>query len=65
MVFSGGAVVDQSNTSGLCQGTSSCLVAIYTMHREGRQAQGIAASHDRGRTWTPYAGNPVLPAPPG
>jgi sucrose-6-phosphate hydrolase SacC (GH32 family) len=60
MVFSGGAVVDRTNTSGLCQGTASCLVAIYTMHREGRQAQGIAASQDRGRTWTPYAGNPVL-----
>jgi sucrose-6-phosphate hydrolase SacC (GH32 family) len=30
------------------------------MHREGRQAQGIAVSQDRGRTWTPYSGNPVL-----
>ena len=39
---------------------ATCLVAVYTLHREGRQAQGIAASSDRGRTWTPYAGNPVL-----
>jgi sucrose-6-phosphate hydrolase SacC (GH32 family) len=60
MVFSGGAVVDRTNTSGLCRTSGSCLVAIYTMHREGRQAQGIAASDDRGRTWTPYSGNPVL-----
>jgi sucrose-6-phosphate hydrolase SacC (GH32 family) len=60
MAFSGGAVVDRANTSGLCSAGATCLVAVYTLHREGRQAQGIAASSDRGRTWTPYAGNPVL-----
>jgi sucrose-6-phosphate hydrolase SacC (GH32 family) len=60
MAFSGGAVVDRANTSGLCRPGPACLVAIYTLHREGRQAQGIAVSQDRGRTWTPYAGNPVL-----
>jgi sucrose-6-phosphate hydrolase SacC (GH32 family) len=60
MAFSGSAVVDRTNTSGLCSPGPSCLVAIYTLHREGRQAQGIAVSNDRGRTWTPFAGNPVL-----
>lgn len=60
MIFSGSAVVDETNTSGLCEAGRSCLVAIYTMHREARQAQGIAASRDHGRTWTPYPGNPVL-----
>jgi sucrose-6-phosphate hydrolase SacC (GH32 family) len=60
MAFSGGAVVDRANTSGLCAPRPSCLVAIYTLHRKGRQAQGIAVSQDRGRTWTPFAGNPVL-----
>jgi len=60
MAFSGGAVVDRANTSGLCAPGATCLVAVYTLHREGRQAQGIAASSDRGRTWTPYAHNPVL-----
>ncbi|HET7293876.1 MAG TPA: glycoside hydrolase family 32 protein [Vicinamibacteria bacterium] len=61
MVFSGSAVVDRRNTSGLCGAPGrACLVAIYTGHREGRQTQNLAASLDRGRTWTKYAGNPVL-----
>jgi sucrose-6-phosphate hydrolase SacC (GH32 family) len=61
MIFSGSAVVDASNTSGLC-GTAgaSCLIAIYTGHTEKRQTQNLAFSHDRGRTWTKYPGNPVL-----
>lgn len=63
MIFSGSAVVDHANTSGLCRpkGTDrSCLVAIYTGHGHGRQTQNLAVSQDRGRTWTKYAGNPVL-----
>lgn len=63
MIFSGSAVVDRGNTSGLCRGRSadrSCLVAIYTGHGHGRQTQNLAVSQDRGRTWTKYAGNPVL-----
>ena len=61
MIFSGSAVVDASNTSELC-GTAgaSCLIAIYTGHTEKRQTQNLAFSHDRGRTWTKYPGNPVL-----
>jgi sucrose-6-phosphate hydrolase SacC (GH32 family) len=63
MVFSGSAVVDRDNTSGLCRprgSDRSCLVAIYTGHGHGRQTQNLAVSHDRGRTWTKHAGNPVL-----
>jgi fructan beta-fructosidase len=63
MIFSGSAVVDHANTSGLCraQGTDrSCLVAIYTGHGLGKQTQNLAVSQDRGRTWVKYAGNPVL-----
>ena len=63
MIFSGSVVVDHANTSGLCraQGTDrSCLVAIYTGHGLGKQTQNLAVSQDRGRTWTKYAGNPVL-----
>ena len=66
MVFSGSAVVDEENTSGLCEGAAprSCLVAIWTGHseRDGRdhQTQNLAYSRDRGRTWTKYAGNPVV-----
>jgi fructan beta-fructosidase len=65
MIFSGSAVVDWDNSSGLCRNPDpkdkSCLIAIYTGHIEGTsQSQHIAVSNDRGRTWTKYAGNPVL-----
>ena len=60
MAFSGSAVVDWNNTSGFGRGGEPPLVAIYTGHREGNQSQYIAYSTDRGRTWTRYAGNPVL-----
>jgi fructan beta-fructosidase len=63
MVYSGSAVVDWNNSSGLCQNTdsqdSSCLVAIYTAAHQQRQNQNIAFSNDRGRTWVNYSGNPV------
>ncbi len=61
MIFSGSAVVDRANTSGLCGASGdACLIAIYTGHTEKRQTQNLAFSHDRGRTWTKYAGNPVI-----
>lgn len=69
MIFSGSAVVDWRNTSGLCQSDDpndpSCLIAIYTGHStepngKVRQNQNIAFSNDRGRTWTKHDGNPVL-----
>jgi len=63
MVYSGSAVVDRDNTSGLCKNPDphdrSCLVAIYTAAYKDRQKQHIAFSNDRGRTWTNYSGNPV------
>jgi len=66
MVFSGSAVVDSKNTSGLCGAASpgTCLVAIWTGHsRPGgqeHQTQNLAVSVDRGRTWNKYAANPVV-----
>jgi fructan beta-fructosidase len=66
MVWSGSAVVDWKNTSGFQQGNEPPLVAIFTLTDTGKagdQRQGIAYSNDRGRTWTKYAGNPVLPNP--
>lgn len=60
MIFSGSAVVDKNNTSGLCDSADGCLVAIYTAHTDSLQNQAIAYSNDRGRTWTKYEGNPVL-----
>ncbi|MCB0546179.1 MAG: glycoside hydrolase family 32 protein [Phaeodactylibacter sp.] len=68
-IFSGSAVVDWNNTSGLGENGKPPLIAIFTHHdpegeRAGRQDfqyQSIAYSNDRGRSWTKYAGNPVLP----
>ena len=62
MAFSGSAVVDWQNTSGFSTSEKPPLVAIYTAHypNQRKQAQYIAYSNDRGRTWTPYENNPVL-----
>src|SRR5215218_5699337 len=60
MIFSGSAVVDHRNTSGFGTRDNPPMVAIYTSARPGSQAQSLAYSTDRGRTWTKYAGNPVL-----
>ncbi|MEE4465898.1 glycoside hydrolase family 32 protein, partial [Azotobacter chroococcum] len=60
MVFSGSVVVDKHNTSGFGSRRNPPMVAIYTSARPGSQAQSLAYSTDRGRTWTRYAGNPVL-----
>ena len=62
MAFSGSAVVDWENTTGVGRDGRPPLVAIYTGHRTDRpsQSQYLAYSTDRGRTWTRYAGNPVL-----
>jgi fructan beta-fructosidase len=59
MIFSGSAVVDRTDSSGLCGGRP-CLVAIYTGHTDTKQTQNLAFSTDRGRTWTKYRGNPVV-----
>lgn len=69
MIFSGSAVVDWNNTSGFGENGKPPLVAIFTQHlMEGEKAgrtdfqyQSIAYSNDRGRTWTKYNGNPVVP----
>ena len=71
MIFSGSAVLDKNNTSGLGRGGIAPLVAIFTQHnmpgeKAGRtdfQNQSIAYSLDEGNTWTKYAGNPVLKTP--
>lgn len=62
MIFSGSAVVDHANTTGFGKDGKPPLVAIYTAHytKKPLQNQHLAYSTDRGRTWTKYAGNPVL-----
>src|ERR1022692_5055101 len=64
MIYSGSAVVDWNNSSGLCKNPDprdhSCLIAIYAANYKDREKQHIAYRNDRGRTWTNYAGNPVI-----
>ena len=59
-IFSGSAVVDHRNTSGFGTRRNPPMVAIYTSAYPDDQKQSLAYSTDRGRTWTKYAGNPVL-----
>lgn len=70
-IFSGSAVVDSANTSGLGTAGNPPLVAMYTYHdpvgeKAGTvdyQTQGIAFSVDKGRSWAKYDGNPVIKNP--
>ncbi|NAZ82387.1 glycoside hydrolase family 32 protein [Kineococcus sp. R8] len=61
-VFSGSVVVDVAGTSGFGTPEEPAMVAVYTSldTATGRQAQSLAYSTDRGRTFTKFPGNPVL-----
>lgn len=61
-IYSGSAVVDHGNTSGLGSADAPALVALYTQASKhpSRQAQALAYSTDDGLTWAKYSGNPVL-----
>lgn len=68
LIFSGSAVLDAQNTSGLGQPGRPPLVALFTSHSEKKEKQdrqdvenqSLAYSLDHGQTWTKYAQNPVL-----
>ena len=70
-IFSGSAVDDKNNTSGLGENGKGPLIAIFSYHNsplektgnDKFQYQGIAYSNDRGRSWTKYPGNPVVENP--
>ncbi len=67
-IFSGSAVVDKKNTTGFGKDGKIPLVAVFTHHdpkdqSEKRENQSIAYSLNEGKTWTKYAGNPVLKNP--
>ncbi|GAF02904.1 levanase precursor [Saccharicrinis fermentans DSM 9555 = JCM 21142] len=70
-IFSGSAVVDWKNTSGLGNHENPPLIAVFTYHfspgqKAGKidfQTQGMAYSLDKGRTWKMYEENPVLNNP--
>lgn len=57
-IFSGSAVVDKENTAGFGR---DAIIAMYTSAGDS-QTQSIAYSLDNGRTFTKYAGNPVITA---
>ncbi len=71
MIFSGSAVLDIDNTSGLGSPEKPPLVAIFTYHNEAGakagkldfQTQGLAFSTDDGNTWSKYQNNPVITNP--
>lgn len=64
MAFSGSVVVDHANTGGFApQGSAEpALVAFFTGFDPVTkiQSQHLAYSLDRGRRYTPYAGNPII-----
>jgi sucrose-6-phosphate hydrolase SacC (GH32 family) len=61
-VQSGGAVLDQANSSGLAPvGSPPPLVAFWAGN--DNRSQCISYSLNRGRNWTKYARNPVLVDP--
>ena len=57
-VQSGSCVIDVGNTSGLGE---SAMVAFWS--RNDNRSQCVSYSLDRGRTWTHYAGNPIMDLP--
>jgi fructan beta-fructosidase len=71
MIFSGSAVMDTHNTSGLGTSDNPPIVAIYTYHNDGAakagrmdfQTQGMAFSIDNGNTWSKFKANPIIKNP--
>lgn len=74
VVFSGSAVIDWNNTSGLQTKpvkdktgkiTNPPLVAFYTStfakRGKGKSTQSMVYSVDEGKNWIKYPGNPVIP----
>lgn len=70
-IFSGSAVVDYNNTSGLGSIENPPMIAIFTYHnmeteKAGKinaQSQGLAYSLDEGETWIKYNANPIIANP--
>lgn len=55
-IFSGSCVIDKDNTAGFGAGA---MIAMYTSAGQN-QSQSIAYSTDGGKTFSTYAGNPVI-----
>lgn len=61
MIFSGSAIIDEGNTSGLGDGTRDPMICMFTHHGECEQ-QSVAYSTDYIH-FTKYEGNPVIKNP--
>lgn len=61
VIYSGSAIVDVGNTSGLGENGRDPLIAMFTHHGE-TEMQSIAYSND-GVNFTKYISNPVIPNP--
>lgn len=60
--FSGSGVVDKRNTAGFKTAAEDVIVLIVTDRRRREMGgESLAYSNDRGRTFTWYQDNPVLP----
>lgn len=67
-IFSGCAVADVNNSSGLGREGNYPLLALFTYHdeqakqngAESFQSQALAFSLDQGESWEKFKGNPVL-----
>ncbi|MCL6460570.1 MAG: glycoside hydrolase family 32 protein [Flavobacterium micromati] len=67
-IFSGSAVVDYKNSSGLGTKENPPLIAIFTYHnmeaekagKTNYQTQGLAYSLDNGENWKKYNNNPII-----
>ncbi len=68
-IWSGSAIADEHNVSGLFDNTDGGLIAYYTSYtptaHNGNQKIGIAYSSDRGRTWHYPTDRPVVIDNPG
>lgn len=67
-IYSGCSVADLKNTSGLGTLENPPLLALFTYYNgnakpDNNQTQALAFSTDKGRTWTKYSKNPVIPNP--
>lgn len=70
-IFSGSAVMDVNNTSGLGTLKNPAMIAIFTYHNMqiekaggiNVQSQGLAYSLDEGETWLKYNENPIIANP--
>lgn len=66
-IYSGSAVMDYENVSGLSKDGISPMLAFYTLqvvqspiYDHDGQMQCLAYSYDNGRTFTKYEGNPLV-----